>query len=55
LHFGEVPSSDSSLDTQDYDISELSKDTGYEPVVPFEKGILKTIDALKDKLGRMDG
>jgi len=54
LHFGEISSSDYSLDIQDYDISDLSKDTGYEPNVPFEKGILKTIDVLKDKLGKAD-
>lgn len=47
LGFGEVPYSDKQVMHLCADISELSKDTGFEPKFSFEAGIHKTIDYLK--------
>lgn len=42
--FGEVPYSDKQIMYLVADIEELKKDTGFEPEVPFEEGIRRTVE-----------
>lgn len=44
LGIGEVPYKSKRVDNSIVDITQFSKDTGFRPSMPFEEGILKTID-----------
>lgn len=55
LHLGEVPFNGIPLDASDYDASKLERDTGFIPDVPFEEGIVKTIQWLKSEQLAMSG
>jgi nucleoside-diphosphate-sugar epimerase len=49
LYLGELPYNGRSLSLEEYDISKLTADTGYEPKVNFEDGIKTTIEWLRTK------
>ncbi|MCR5235224.1 MAG: hypothetical protein K6E53_15165, partial [Lachnospiraceae bacterium] len=48
LGFGEVPYSDKQVMHLCADISELTKDTGFSPQMPFPKGIVLTVKYVKE-------
>lgn len=48
LHFGEIPFNGKSLPKEAFDCLQIEKDTGYHAVTPFEDGIVKTINWIKE-------
>lgn len=50
IGIGEVPYKNAKIDNQIIDISSLRTDTGFEPKVTFEEGIVRTIEYLKAQL-----
>lgn len=50
LGIGEIPYKTNKIDNQVMDISSLRTDTGFEPKIQFEEGIVRTIDYLKGQL-----
>ena len=46
---GDLPYKTKQIDNSVVDITELQKDTGYEPQYTFEEGISKTIDYFMQK------
>ena len=47
LGIGDLPYKNKTIDNQILDISSLQQDTGFQPKVTFEQGIIKTIDYFK--------
>lgn len=50
LGIGEVPYKDDRLPSSCVDMTSLKKDTGFVPQVPFEVGIKKVIERVKEKM-----
>lgn len=50
IGFGEIPYGDRQVMYLCADIDELTKDTGFEPLYTFEKGIVETINWIKEEM-----
>ncbi len=49
LHFGAVPFKGNPLPAEAFDSSKLREDTGFAAEIPFEAGIRRTVEWLKDR------
>lgn len=49
LGVGEVPYKDGKIPSSCVDLTSLQEDTGFQPQIPFEQGILGVIEAVKNK------
>lgn len=47
LGIGDIPYKDGKMPMSCVDLSEIKRDTGFEPQIPFEKGILGMIESIK--------
>lgn len=54
LGIGDIPYKNGQLPCSCVDLSELTKDTGYEPSVPFAVGIREVIDTMKKEVTGSD-
>ena len=52
LGIGEIPYTGDKLPSSCIDLTDLKKDTGFEPKVDFEEGISIVIDALRKQMGQ---
>ncbi len=49
IYFGEIPFRGVTLPLEKYNIETISRDTGYNPKIKFEDGIIKTVQWLREK------